>query len=120
MRKISHFPVSNQENSEKFHFSAANNFNLEATTEAMSLSSHGGLLLLREEEEHLSLASRLAGCIEDKGYALVCGIVEQIGKSLYQLIYEEAPVSSRPIFTNRDENQCSTWGCLMGKTKNLW
>ena len=66
MRKISHFPVSNQENSEKFHFSAANNFNLEATTDAMSLSSHGGLLLLREEEEHLSLASQLAGCIEDK------------------------------------------------------
>ena len=32
----------------------------------MSLSSHGGLLLLREEEEHLSLASQLAGCIEDK------------------------------------------------------
>ena len=39
---------------------------MEATTDAMSLSSHGGLLLLREEEEHLSLASQLAGCIEDK------------------------------------------------------
>ena len=36
------------------------------------------------------------------GNALVCGIVEQIGKSLYQFIYDEAPVSSRPIFTNRD------------------
>lgn len=36
------------------------------------------------------------------GNALVCGIVEQIGKSLYQFIYDEAPYSSRPIFTNRD------------------
>ena len=36
------------------------------------------------------------------GNALVCGVVEAIGKSLYQAIYDEAPVSSRPIFTNRD------------------
>lgn len=36
------------------------------------------------------------------GNALVCGIVEQIGKSLYQLIFDEAPSSSRPIFTTRD------------------
>ena len=36
------------------------------------------------------------------GNALVCGIIEQIGKSLYQFIYDESPVSTRPIFTNRD------------------
>ena len=36
------------------------------------------------------------------GNALVCGIVEQIGKSLYQFIYDEAPVSSKPIFKSRD------------------
>ncbi len=36
------------------------------------------------------------------GNALVCGIVESLGKSLYSFIYDEAPVSSRPIFTNRD------------------
>ena len=36
------------------------------------------------------------------GNALVCGIIEQIGKRLYQFIYDEAPVSTRPIFTNRD------------------
>lgn len=36
------------------------------------------------------------------GNALVCGIVEQIGKSLYSFIYDKAPVSSRPIFINRD------------------
>jgi len=36
------------------------------------------------------------------GNALVCGIVEQIGKSLYQFIFDEAPVSTRPIYTVRD------------------
>ena len=36
------------------------------------------------------------------GNALVCGIVQEIGKSLFRFIYDEAPVSSRPIFTHRD------------------
>lgn len=36
------------------------------------------------------------------GNALVCGIVQQIGKSLYRFIYEKEPVSSRPIDTKRD------------------
>ena len=31
---------------------------VEASTDAMSLSSHGGLLVLRLEEEHLALAFR--------------------------------------------------------------
>ena len=37
------------------------------------------------------------------GNALVCGIIELIGKSLYQFIFDEAPFSSRPIFTQRDD-----------------
>ena len=36
------------------------------------------------------------------GNALVCGVVKEIAKSLYRLIYDEAPVSTRPIFTERD------------------
>ena len=36
------------------------------------------------------------------GNALVCGVVQQIGKSLYRFIYEKEPVSSRPIDTKRD------------------
>ena len=36
------------------------------------------------------------------GNALVCGIVEEIGKSLYRFIYDEEPVSSRPIHIKRD------------------
>lgn len=35
------------------------------------------------------------------GNALVCGVVEQIGKSLYRLIYDEEPVSTRPIHIQR-------------------
>ena len=65
MRKISNFTDCNQEKSEKFHFSAVKNFRIEASTDAMSLSSHGGLLVLRQEEEHLALASQLSSCIHD-------------------------------------------------------
>ena len=65
MRKISKFPVCNQEKSEKFHYSTIKNFRIEASTDAMSLSSHGGLLVLRQEEEHLALASQLSSCIHD-------------------------------------------------------
>lgn len=36
------------------------------------------------------------------GNALVCGIVEQIGKSLYRFIFGEEPVSTKPIHTKRD------------------
>lgn len=36
------------------------------------------------------------------GNALVCGVIEQIGKSLYRFIYNEEPVSSRLISTKRD------------------
>ena len=36
------------------------------------------------------------------GNALVCGIVEQIGKSLYRFIYDEEPISSHPIFLKRE------------------
>lgn len=36
------------------------------------------------------------------GNALVCGIVERIGKSLYRFIYDREPVSSKPIDTKRD------------------
>ena len=37
------------------------------------------------------------------GNALVCGIVEVIGKSLYRAIYNEEPVSSNPIYIKRDK-----------------
>ena len=36
------------------------------------------------------------------GNALVCGIVEKIGKSLYRFIANEEPVSLKPIYTHRE------------------
>lgn len=36
------------------------------------------------------------------GNALVCGVVQQIGKSLYRFIYEREPISHRPIDVQRD------------------
>mgnify|MGYP002623478049 FL=1 len=50
------------------------------------------------------------------GNALVCGIVEQIGKSLYSFIYNEAPVSSRPIFTARDTRPMLDLGLFDNET----
>ena len=53
------------------------------------------------------------------GNALVCGIVEQIGKSLYQFIYDEAPISSRPIFTSRDAKPMLDLGLFADEEKPL-
>ncbi len=53
------------------------------------------------------------------GNALVCGIVEQIGKTLYQFIYDESPVSSRPIFTNRDAKPMLDLGLFADEEKPL-
>ena len=53
------------------------------------------------------------------GNALVCGIIEQIGKSLYQFIYDEAPVSTRPIFINRDAKPMLDLGLFADEQKPL-
>ena len=53
------------------------------------------------------------------GNALVCGIIEQIGKSLFQFIYDKAPVSSRPIFTNRDVKPMLDLSLFPEDTKEL-
>lgn len=53
------------------------------------------------------------------GNALVCGIVEQIGKSLYQFIYDEAPISSRPIHTKRDAKPMLDLGLFADEEKPI-
>ena len=53
------------------------------------------------------------------GNALVCGIVEQIGKSLYSFIYDEAPTSSRPIFKERDAKPMLDLGLFADEQKPL-
>lgn len=44
------------------------------------------------------------------GNALVCGIVQQIGKSLYRFIYEKEPVSTHPIDIKRDSQPKLNFG----------
>ncbi|MCR5131523.1 MAG: DNA (cytosine-5-)-methyltransferase [Prevotella sp.] len=53
------------------------------------------------------------------GNALVCGIVQEIGKSLYQFIYDEAPESSRPIFTQREAKPMLDLGLFDDEKKVL-
>ena len=53
------------------------------------------------------------------GNALVCGIVEQIGKSLYRFIYDEEPVSSKPIFKERDAQPMLDLGLFADDEKPL-
>lgn len=53
------------------------------------------------------------------GNALVCGIVEQIGKSLYRFIYNEAPVSSRPIHIQRDAHPTLDLNLFTEETKKI-
>ncbi len=53
------------------------------------------------------------------GNALVCGVVEQIGRSLYQFIYDESPVSTRPIFTQREAKPMLDLGLFADDQKEL-
>ena len=87
MCKISKFTINSQENSEKIQFSAVKNFKMEATTDAMSLSSHGGLLLLQQEEERLAVASQLASCIHDNRtpYLVRHSLTEIIMTRIFQI-----------------------------------
>ena len=42
------------------------------------------------------------------GNALVCGVVRDVGKSMYRFIYEKEPISSRPIEMQREsEPSCN-------------
>ena len=53
----------------------------------MSLSSHGGLLLLQQEEERLALSANLASCIHDKRtpYLVSHSLTEIIMTRVFQI-----------------------------------
>ena len=53
------------------------------------------------------------------GNALVCGIVEQIGKSLYRFIYAEAPISSKPIHMNREAQPMLSLDLFADEKENI-
>ena len=53
------------------------------------------------------------------GNALVCGIVEQIGKSLYRFIYNEEPVSSKPLHIKREARPMLDFGLFSDDIKEI-
>ncbi|MBR1550037.1 MAG: DNA (cytosine-5-)-methyltransferase [Bacteroidales bacterium] len=53
------------------------------------------------------------------GNALVCGIVQEIGRSLYQFIYDEAPVSTKPIHRQRNPRPALSLDLFNTETKEL-
>lgn len=53
------------------------------------------------------------------GNALVCGIVQEIGKSLYRFIYDEAPVSTHPIYKKRNPRPVLTLDLFDTNTEDL-
>ena len=53
------------------------------------------------------------------GNALVCGVVEVVGKSLYRAIYNEEPVSSNPIYTKRDKQPVFKFDLFAEESVNL-
>lgn len=53
------------------------------------------------------------------GNALVCGVVEIVGKSLYRTIYGEEPISSNPIYTKRDKQPVFKFDLFAENSVNL-
>ena len=53
------------------------------------------------------------------GNALVCGIIQEVGKSLYRFIYDEAPVSTKPIHTQRNPRPALTLDLFSNEDKEL-
>ena len=53
------------------------------------------------------------------GNALVCGVVQEIGKSLYRFIYDKAPVSTHPIFEQRNPRPLLTLDLFPADEKEL-
>ena len=53
------------------------------------------------------------------GNALVCGVVEVVGKSLYRAIYNEEPISSNPIYTKRDKQPVFKFDLFAEERVNL-
>ena len=53
------------------------------------------------------------------GNALVCGVIEQIGKSLYRFIFGEEPVSHRPIHIQRQAKPLLSLDSFGGETEAL-
>ncbi len=53
------------------------------------------------------------------GNALVCGIIQEVGRSLYRFIYDEAPVSTKPIYIQRNTRPVLTLDLFSNENNEL-
>ena len=53
------------------------------------------------------------------GNALVCGVIQEIGKSLYRFIFDQAPVSTHPIYIQRNPRPVLTLDLFNTEEKEL-
>ena len=53
------------------------------------------------------------------GNALVCGIIQEVGRSLYRFIYDEAPVSTKPIHIQRNTRPVLTLDLFSNENNEL-
>lgn len=53
------------------------------------------------------------------GNALVCGIVREVGKSLYRFIFEREPISTHPIDEQRDRRPALNLSLFENEEKNV-
>ena len=53
------------------------------------------------------------------GNALVCGVIQEIGKSLYLFIFDQAPVSTHPIYIQRNPRPVLTLDLFNSEEKEL-
>ena len=53
------------------------------------------------------------------GNALVCGVIQEIGKSLYRFIFDQAPVSTHPIYIQRNPRPVLTLDLFNSEEKEL-
>lgn len=53
------------------------------------------------------------------GNALVCGVIERIGQSLYRFVYDREPVSTRPVYTKRDAQPSLNFELFAGLQPDL-
>lgn len=79
MSKIKNNSSIAKGNKEKIIIPDVNKKSVEANLDSMSLSSFGGILMLRKEDERLSLSRRLASCVKDpRNQSLVRHTLEEL------------------------------------------
>lgn len=107
MCKVNHFPVQNKEKTDRIHLPSIKKKQIEADVSGMSLSSFGGIALLRNEESRLGLSRQIASCINDtrRDYLVRHPLHEILMTRIFQICmgYEDVNDCDR---TRKDPMMC--------------